>query len=61
MKPFKDQVAKDAVEQYEIASRHGAASDICVHAMMVSAAYLQAKDEPNYARWKQTEKADCGR
>jgi hypothetical protein len=27
--------------------------------MMVVAAYLQAKDETNYAAWKKTEIADC--
>jgi hypothetical protein len=27
----------------------------------VSAAYLQAKDEPNYQRWEKIEKDDCSR
>jgi len=34
-------------------------SEICVQAGMVSAAYLQANDEPNYQKWKAIEKTDC--
>lgn len=30
-----------------------------VKAGFVSAAYLQAQDEPNYQNWKNIEKADC--
>lgn len=54
-----DQVAADTVAQYEIAKRGGSAIDACVHAGMVAAAYLQAKDESNYQKWKATESADC--
>lgn len=53
------QVANDMVEQYNIAKRSGDRTQICVHAGMVAAAFLQAKDEPNYAIWQQTQKADC--
>jgi hypothetical protein len=28
---------------------------------MVAAAYIQAKDEPNYRKWKITEEEDCRR
>jgi len=35
------------------------ARDVCVHAGLVAAAYLQAKDEENYREWKATEKTDC--
>jgi hypothetical protein len=59
MKGIHDQVAADAVEQYEIVSRDGSPIDKCVHAGMVAAAYVQAKDEPNYARWKNTENLVC--
>ena len=54
-----DQVAGDAVKQYEMARRSGTAIDICVQAGLVGASYLQAKDESNYQRWKQTESSDC--
>jgi hypothetical protein len=54
-------VARDSVQQYEIAKRSGNAIDVCVQAGLVSAAFLQAKDEANYASWKAIEKADCKR
>ena len=53
------QVANDAVQKYDIASRSGTAMDRCVQAGFVVAAYLQAKDESNYATWKETQKTDC--
>ena len=52
-------VASDAVDQYNITKRNGTAIDTCVHAGLVSAAYLQGKDEANYKIWKATEAADC--
>jgi len=52
-------VANDAVEQYNIAKRQGDRIQICVQAGFVSAAYLQAKDQENYNRWKSIEKSDC--
>lgn len=61
LQKIHNQVANDAVKQYEIAKRNGSPIDVCVQAGMVSAAYLQAKDETNYPRWKQTEKSDCER
>ena len=57
---IENKVARDAVQEYEIAQRNGKPMDVCVH-RFVSAAYLQAKDEPNYQRWKQTETADCAK
>ncbi|OPX99890.1 MAG: hypothetical protein A4E58_00202 [Syntrophorhabdus sp. PtaB.Bin006] len=57
----EQQVAVDAQKQYEIAKRNGTAMEACVHAGLVAAAYLQAKDEPNYQRWKQVEVSDCDR
>jgi len=56
---IEQHVADDAVKQYEMAKRNGTPIDICVHAGLVSAAYLQAKDEENYRRWKQIETGDC--
>lgn len=53
------QVAGDMIEQYNIAARNGTAVDRCVHAGIVAAAFLQANDEANYARWKSREEADC--
>jgi hypothetical protein len=49
------------VKRYEIAKGSGSAMDVCVQAGLVSAAFLQAKDEDSYGRWKETEKADCAR
>jgi predicted GNAT family acetyltransferase len=54
-----EKVANDAVDQYQIAKRGGSVIDICVQAGFVSAAYLQAKDEANYQKWKEIEKVDC--
>lgn len=56
MQSIENQVAKDAEEQYYIALRQGDKMQIAVQASMVSAAYLQAKDEPNYNKWKAIEK-----
>lgn len=59
MQDAENKVAIDAVQEYEIVKRNGSAIDICVHASFVAAAYLQAKDEANYQRWKITENDDC--
>ncbi len=53
------QVASDAVQQYEIAKRNGSKMDACVHAGIVAAAYLQAKNEMSYQQWKRIESTDC--
>lgn len=55
------QVAKDVVDQYNIAKRNGNAMDACVHAGIVTAAYLQAKDESNYSNWKARRDMDCAK
>jgi hypothetical protein len=54
-----NQVATDAVNQYQIAKRQGDPIQICVQAGFVSAAYLQTKDEPSYQQWKATQNEDC--
>ncbi|MFZ3065821.1 MAG: hypothetical protein WA277_11130 [Nitrospirota bacterium] len=55
---IEQQVAADAVKQYEIAKRSGSAMDAYVHASLVAAAYLQAKDEANYKKWKEIERQE---
>lgn len=54
-----EQAEANAVAQYSIAKRNGDAADICAHAPLVAATYLQAQDERNYRTWKQTRQADC--
>jgi len=61
MQRIENQVATDAVAQYQIAKRGGSSMDACVQAWIVAAAYLQAKDEPNYQKWKKIESDECGR
>jgi hypothetical protein len=61
MQKIENQVANDAVNQYQIAKRQGNPIQVCVQAGLVSAAYLQAKDETNYRQWKTTESEDCKR
>lgn len=61
MADIEAKVATDAVAQYEIAKRQGDAMQTCVQAGMVSAAFLQAKNEAQYTQWKATERADCAR
>ncbi len=52
-------VSADAVEQYNIANRQGDKIQICVQAGLVSAAYLQEKNESSYQNWKAIQKIDC--
>ncbi|MBP0625410.1 hypothetical protein [Cupriavidus consociatus] len=59
MSRIEKDVASDAVAQYQIVKQHGDRVDICVHAGLVAAAFIQAKDESNYARWKEVERVDC--
>lgn len=54
-------VSNDAVDQYQIAKRQGDPIQICVQAGLVSAAYLQEKNEAAYDQWKTTQKQDCVR
>jgi hypothetical protein len=56
---IEDQVAKDAVKQYEISKKNGTPGDICEHAGLVTAAYLQAKNEEKYRTAKAQEEQDC--
>ena len=59
MQTIENQVAEDAVKQYEIAKNSGNAIDAYVHAGIVAAAYLQAQDEPNYKKWKDIEREEA--
>ena len=59
MQEIENQVANDAVQQYEIAKRGGDKMQTYVQASLVAAAYLQAKDEANYNKWKAIEKEEA--
>ena len=52
-------VLPEVLDQYNITKRNGSLIEICLHAGMVSAAYLRGNDEANYTKWKATEIADC--
>jgi len=56
---IEQQVATDSEKQYDIAKRSGSAMDAYVQSSLVAAAYLQAKDEANYKKWKQIEKQEA--
>jgi len=57
-----DEVAQDAVKQYNIVKSSGASDiDLCVQAGLVAAAYLQAKNESKYTIWKSRETVDCAK
>jgi hypothetical protein len=56
---LEDQVASDSIETYKIAKRSGDEMQACVHAGIVSAAFLQSKNEEKYRQWQKTEKEDC--
>jgi len=57
MQKIENQVAQDAIKQYEIALTGGDKVEIYVHAGMVTAAFLQAQDQENYTKWKAIERA----
>lgn len=61
MQKIENQVALDAEQQYEIAKKGGDQMQTYVQASMVAAAYLQAKDEANYNKWKTIEKEEAKR
>lgn len=54
-------VADDSIAQYGMVKRNGTKIEVCVHAGMVAAAFLQAKNEEQYIVWKKTQKADCAK
>lgn len=59
MAKIEQQVAADAIQQYQISKRNGNLIETCVHAGMVVAAFIQAKDEANHKTWLQTQAMDC--
>ncbi len=60
LQAINDKVAADTVEQYNIAKTSGGSSiDLCVQAGMVAAAFLQAKNDTEYSRWKMQQDSDC--
>lgn len=52
-------VAADYIEKYEIALIQGDEMQICVQAGLVSAAFLNAKDQEQYNKWKSIEANRC--
>lgn len=54
-------VSSDFVDEYEITKRQGDKAQICLHAGLVAAGYLQEKNESKYQEWKVVEKADCAK
>ncbi len=58
LRRIENEVAADAVKQYEIAKRNGSALDAYSAASLVVAAYLQANDEVNYRKWKKIEEEE---
>lgn len=54
-----DEVARDAIQQYELTKMHGNEIDRCVQAGLVAQAYLQAGKGASYESWKQTESREC--
>ena len=56
---MKDDVARDAEHQYELADQSGNKIDKCVQAGMVAAAYLQADNADKYREWVSTRNLDC--
>jgi hypothetical protein len=59
MSQIENDVAADQVKQYNMVKQSGTRMGLCVQAGAVSAAYLQAKDTPNYDKWESTRRADC--
>lgn len=54
-----DQMVEQALAEYQIAWRSNDRVQTCVHAGIVAAAYLHAKDEANYNQWLSTQKKEC--
>ena len=58
MQNISNIVAEDQMKQYDIAKNTGNKMDAYIQAGFVAAAYLQAKDELNYQKWKNIQKQD---
>jgi predicted ferric reductase len=59
MQKIENKVAIDAEKQYEIAKNGGDKMQTYIQASLVATAYLQAKDEVNYNKWKAIEKEEA--
>jgi hypothetical protein len=56
---IQDHVADNMIADYRTAEQTGDAMQMCVHASMVVAAYIQANDAERAKTWQATERADC--
>jgi hypothetical protein len=52
-------VANNSIKEYQMAKNSGQPIEICVAAMSVVAAFLQAHDEINYKKWQNIKNQDC--
>jgi hypothetical protein len=55
------QTAFDAEQQYQMVRAGGNLIEMCVHAGLVAAAYVQANDEANYQKWNVIRAQDCNK
>ena len=53
------EVIDDSIKQYNITLRGGDPIEICTYAIMVTNAFLQAKDQEGYIKAKENEKRVC--
>lgn len=53
------QVIEDAIKQYESIKSSEDKIEVCVYAGMVTAAYVEAKNEKEAQKWKAIEDQDC--
>lgn len=53
------QTAEDSVEQYNIVKQSGDHGKRCLHARIVTAAYIKAGDEAKHKYWKQIAQDEC--
>lgn len=53
------QVTNDQIAQYNMTKSGGDKIEICVHAGLVVAGQLQAKNQAGYAEWKAIQRKDC--
>ncbi len=58
----KNQVAQEAIKQYNIVKRNGSGIEASLHAGFVAEAFLQIGDKENYTKWikiKEQEERDA--
>jgi len=61
MHEINEQVANDQVRQWGavVDDPNHTLAEVCVHAQLVAAAYLQAGDDPKYHEWEKTSRDEC--